>query len=96
MQLLLKYEILDTLSGGYLACNNSIGPALSYIIHSTVWLASHVSNHILKISWRSLRAHPCGVSTPVISSSQAGIMFLSKGTTPQEEEATLGDNRFIA
>ena len=29
MQLLLKYRILDTPSGGYLACNNFIRPALS-------------------------------------------------------------------
>jgi hypothetical protein len=94
MQLLLKYEILDTLSGGYLACNNSIRHALFYTINSTVWSVSHVSNHILKISWRSLRAHSCGVPTPVISSSQANIMFLPKGTKPQEE-ATLGDSRFI-
>jgi hypothetical protein len=50
MQLLLKYEILDTLSGGYLACNNSIRHALFYTINSTVWSVSHVSNHILKIS----------------------------------------------
>jgi hypothetical protein len=90
MQLLLKYEILDTLSGGYLACTR---PALSYIIHSTVWFASHVSNHRLKISWRSLRAHSCEVPTPVISSSQANIMFLSKGTT--SEEATFGNSRFV-
>jgi hypothetical protein len=47
MQLLLKYEILDTLSGGYLVCNYSIRHALFYTINSTVWPVSHVSkSHI--------------------------------------------------
>jgi hypothetical protein len=94
MQLLLKYEILDTPSGGCLACNNSIWLVLSYTVNPTVWPASHVSNHILKISWRSLRAHSREASTPVISSSQVNIMFLSKGRPPQEE-ATLNETHFI-
>jgi hypothetical protein len=59
MQLLLKYEILDTPSGGYLACNNSIRHVLFYTINSNSVACqscqqSHIENFLEKLMSSSL------------------------------------------